>query len=108
VGDECRDGRWTASAIRATTCRGGPHGARQLGRCGRTLWWSVARVTKRTHLPVYDVQLEHHDGSVSQDGWWVTPLTHWADEVLDRITGARDLVKRVHEVITDSPRRSDK
>jgi hypothetical protein len=31
-----------------------------------------------------------------------------ADEVLDRITGARDLVKRVHEVITDSPRRSDK
>jgi RNA polymerase sigma-70 factor (ECF subfamily) len=59
-------------------------------------------VRERTHLPVHDEELEHRDGRFSQDGWWVTPPVHWADEVLDRIT-APALVKRVHEVIATLP-----
>jgi RNA polymerase sigma-70 factor (ECF subfamily) len=57
---------------------------------------------ERTHLPVEDRELEHRDGRFSQDGWWVTPPIHWADEVLDRIT-APALVERVHEVIAELP-----
>lgn len=60
-------------------------------------------VRERTHLPVHDDELEHRDGRFSQDGWWVTPPTHWADEALDRIT-APALVARVHEVIAELPR----
>jgi RNA polymerase sigma-70 factor, ECF subfamily len=60
-------------------------------------------VRERTHLPVHDDELEHRDGRFSQDGWWVTPPTHWADEALDRIT-APALVARVHQVIAELPR----
>jgi RNA polymerase sigma-70 factor, ECF subfamily len=59
-------------------------------------------VKERTHLPVHDEELEHRDGRFSQDGWWVTPPTHWADEALDRIT-APALVTRVHEAIAELP-----
>ena len=57
---------------------------------------------ERTHLPVHDDELEHQDGRFSQDGWWVTPPMHWADEVLDRIS-APDLVARVHDAIGELP-----
>jgi RNA polymerase sigma-70 factor, ECF subfamily len=59
-------------------------------------------VRERTQLPVHDAELEHRDGRFSQDGWWVTPPTHWADEVLDRIV-APTLVERVHAVIAELP-----
>jgi RNA polymerase sigma-70 factor (ECF subfamily) len=59
-------------------------------------------VRERTQLPVHDAELEHRDGRFSQDGWWVTPPTHWADEVLDRIV-APALVERVHAVIAELP-----
>jgi RNA polymerase sigma-70 factor, ECF subfamily len=57
---------------------------------------------ERAHLPVEEAELEHRDGRFSQDGWWITPPAHWADEVLDRIT-APALAERVHEVIADLP-----
>jgi RNA polymerase sigma-70 factor, ECF subfamily len=60
-------------------------------------------VRERTHLPVHDEELTHRDGRFSQDGWWVTPPTHWADEAIDRIT-APALAARVHEVIAELPR----
>lgn len=59
-------------------------------------------VRERTHLPVHDEELEHRDGRFSQDGWWVTPPTHWADEALDRIS-APALVDQVHAVIAELP-----
>jgi RNA polymerase sigma-70 factor (ECF subfamily) len=61
-----------------------------------------AGVRERTHLPVNDDELEHRDGRFSRDGWWVTPPTHWADEVVDRVT-APVLAERVHEVIAELP-----
>lgn len=57
---------------------------------------------ERTHLPVGDDELENRDGRFSQDGWWVTPPAHWADEVLDRLT-APALAARVREVIDGLP-----
>jgi RNA polymerase sigma-70 factor (ECF subfamily) len=59
-------------------------------------------VRERVHVPVGDDELERSDGRFSQDGWWVTPPTHWADEVLDRIT-APALVARAREVIAELP-----
>jgi len=59
-------------------------------------------VRERTHLPVRDDELEHRDGRFSQDGWWVTPPAHWADEVLDRMT-APALAARVRQVIGELP-----
>ena len=61
-------------------------------------------IGERKHLPVHEDELEHRDGRFSQDGWWVTPPTHWADEVLDRIA-APTLVARVREVIAELPQR---
>jgi RNA polymerase sigma-70 factor (ECF subfamily) len=61
-----------------------------------------AGVRERVHLPVEDVELESRDGRFSQDGWWVTPPVHWADEVLDRIT-APGLAERVREEIALLP-----
>ena len=57
---------------------------------------------ERTHLPVQDDELEHRDGRFSQDGWWVTPPTHWADEVLDRVS-APGLVAQVRATIAELP-----
>jgi len=59
-------------------------------------------VHERMHLPVQDEQLEHRDGRFSQDGWWVTPPSHWADDVLDRMT-APDLAARAKEAIAQLP-----
>ena len=59
-------------------------------------------VRERAHLPVRDDELEHRDGRFSQDGWWVTPPAHWADEVLDRMT-APALAARVRQVIGELP-----
>jgi RNA polymerase sigma-70 factor (ECF subfamily) len=60
-------------------------------------------VHERMHLPVQDEQLEHRDGRFSQDGWWVTPPSHWADVVLDRMS-APELAARAKEVIAQLPR----
>jgi RNA polymerase sigma-70 factor (ECF subfamily) len=54
------------------------------------------------HLPVDDSELGHRDGRFSQDGWWVTPPAHWADEALDRIS-ARDLASRALAAIEELP-----
>ena len=59
-------------------------------------------VRERVHLPVQDDELEHSDGRFSQDGWWVTPPKHWADEVLDRVV-APGLALRVRELIVGLP-----
>lgn len=59
-------------------------------------------VHERVHLPVQDGELEHSDGRFSQDGWWVTPPKHWADEVLDRVV-APGLALRVRELIVGLP-----
>jgi RNA polymerase sigma-70 factor (ECF subfamily) len=53
-------------------------------------------------VPVGDHELEAPDGRFSQDGWWVTPPTHWADEVLDRIA-APALIARAREIIAQLP-----
>jgi len=62
----------------------------------------TAGAREHLHLPVGDEELEMRDGRFSQDGRWVTPPTHWADEVLDRLT-APSLVARVNEVIAELP-----
>ena len=59
-------------------------------------------VRERVHLPVQDSELEHRDGRFSQDGWWVTPPIHWADEVIDRLS-APALAARVREEIALLP-----
>jgi RNA polymerase sigma-70 factor (ECF subfamily) len=59
-------------------------------------------IRENEHLPVADHELESKDGRFSQDGWWVTPPTHWADEVVDRVA-APALTARVREVIAELP-----
>ena len=61
-----------------------------------------AGVRERVHLPVHDVELEYRDGRFSQDGWWMTPPVHWADQVLDRLT-APALAARVRQEIAELP-----
>jgi len=61
-----------------------------------------AGVRERVHLPVQDEELEYRDGRFSQDGWWVTPPVHWADEVLDRMI-APALAVRIRQVIEELP-----
>jgi len=62
----------------------------------------TAGVRERVHLPVEEHELEVTSGRFSQDGWWVTPPEHWADEVVDRLT-APELVRRVRRVIEQLP-----
>jgi RNA polymerase sigma-70 factor (ECF subfamily) len=59
-------------------------------------------VHERQHLPVDDSELEDDSGRFSQDGWWVTPPTHWADEAVDRLTAPR-LAARVRQFIDGLP-----
>jgi RNA polymerase sigma-70 factor (ECF subfamily) len=54
------------------------------------------------HLPVDDGELEDDNGRFSQDGWWVTPPTPWADEVVDRIA-AGDVAARIRALIAELP-----
>src|SRR5438105_15443839 len=42
-------------------------------------------VHERQHLPVDDSELGDDNGRFSQDGWWVAPPVHWADEAVDRM-----------------------
>jgi RNA polymerase sigma-70 factor (ECF subfamily) len=59
-------------------------------------------VDERQHVPVEDGELEHESGRFSQDGWWVVPPAHWADEAVERLS-APDVVARIHRVIEDLP-----
>jgi RNA polymerase sigma-70 factor (ECF subfamily) len=59
-------------------------------------------IRERVHLPVRDGELEDEQGRFSQDGWWVTPPAHWADEALDRIV-APQLAGRIKEFIRELP-----
>jgi RNA polymerase sigma-70 factor (ECF subfamily) len=61
-----------------------------------------AGVRERVHLPVDDSQLEDDSGRFSQDGWWVTPPAHWADEAVDRLV-AQDVAARIRELIAGLP-----
>jgi RNA polymerase sigma-70 factor (ECF subfamily) len=61
-----------------------------------------AGVRERVHLPVDDGELEDDNGRFSQDGWWVTPPTPWADEVVDRIA-AGDVAARIRALIAELP-----
>lgn len=45
-----------------------------------------AGVREGRYLAVEDSRLEAADGRFSQDGWWMTPPTHWADDIVDRLT----------------------
>ena len=57
---------------------------------------------ERRHLPVDDSELEEENGRFSQDGWWVTPPAHWADEAIDRIT-APEVAAHVRGLIDELP-----
>jgi RNA polymerase sigma-70 factor (ECF subfamily) len=59
-------------------------------------------IRERVHLPVRDDELEDDNGRFSQDGWWVTPPVHWADEALDRMV-APQLAARIKEFISELP-----
>ena len=61
-----------------------------------------AGIRERVHLPVEDRELEANHGRFSQDGWWVTPPTHWADEVVDRLA-APELAGRARQAIDQLP-----
>jgi RNA polymerase sigma-70 factor, ECF subfamily len=61
-----------------------------------------AGVRERVHLPVDESELEASNGQFSQDGWWVTPPEHWADEAVDRLT-APELAQRVRLAIEQLP-----
>jgi RNA polymerase sigma-70 factor (ECF subfamily) len=61
-----------------------------------------AGLHERVHLPVEDSELEEDSGRFSQDGWWVTPPTHWADEAVERLA-APQLAARVREVVDELP-----
>lgn len=62
---------------------------------------------ERVHVAVDDSELESDNGRFSQDGWWVTHPTHWADEVVDRLTSP-ELAARVRAAIEElSPGQRD-
>ena len=54
------------------------------------------------YLPVDDRELEDDDGGFSQDGWWMTPPAHWADQALDRIA-AEEIADRIRDLISRLP-----
>lgn len=54
------------------------------------------------YLPVDDRDLEDDDGGFSQDGWWMTPPAHWADQALDRIA-AREIADQIRDLISRLP-----
>jgi RNA polymerase sigma-70 factor (ECF subfamily) len=59
-------------------------------------------VRERVHLPVDDSEFEADNGRFSQDGWWVAPPVHWADEAVDRLS-APELAARVRLAIEQLP-----
>jgi len=54
------------------------------------------------HLPVDDSELGDDSSGFSQDGWWVTPPVHWADEAIDRMV-APELAARVRRLVEELP-----
>jgi RNA polymerase sigma-70 factor (ECF subfamily) len=58
-------------------------------------------IRERVHLPVEDSELEDN-GRFSQDGWWVAPPVHWADEAVDRLA-APELAARVRVAVEQLP-----
>jgi RNA polymerase sigma-70 factor (ECF subfamily) len=54
------------------------------------------------YVLVDDRQLQDEDGAFSQDGWWMTPPAHWADQAVDRIA-ARDVADRIRDLIAGLP-----
>jgi len=61
-----------------------------------------AGLHERLHLPVGDPALEDEHGRFSQDGWWVSPPTHWADEVVERMV-APELAGQIQRLIEELP-----
>lgn len=59
-------------------------------------------IRERMHVPVDDSELEADDGRFSQDGWWVAPPVHWADEAVERLS-APELAERVRVAIEQLP-----
>lgn len=57
---------------------------------------------ERQHLPVGDSELGDDGGRFSQDGWWVTPPVHWADEAVDRMV-APEVAARVRRFVAELP-----
>lgn len=57
---------------------------------------------ERQHLPVADSELGDDGGRFSQDGWWVTPPVHWADEAVDRMV-APEVAARVRRFVAELP-----
>jgi RNA polymerase sigma-70 factor (ECF subfamily) len=61
-----------------------------------------AGLRERRHLPVDDSELEEENGRFGQDGWWVTPPAHWADEAIDRLA-APELAAHIRRLIDGLP-----
>ncbi len=59
-------------------------------------------IRESVHLPVGDDGFQADDGRFSQDGRWVTPPVHWADEALNRLVSLQ-LAARVREFIDELP-----
>jgi len=59
-------------------------------------------VHEQQHLPVADSELGDDSSRFSQDGWWVTPPVHWADEAIDRMV-APELAARVRRLVEELP-----
>jgi RNA polymerase sigma-70 factor, ECF subfamily len=59
-------------------------------------------VRESRHHPVDDRELEHENGRFGQDGWWVTPPLHWADEAVDRLA-APELAAQARRAIDELP-----
>jgi RNA polymerase sigma-70 factor, ECF subfamily len=57
---------------------------------------------ERQHLPAGDGELGDDGGRFSQDGWWVTPPVHWADEAVDRMV-APAVAARVRRFVAELP-----
>jgi RNA polymerase sigma-70 factor (ECF subfamily) len=61
-----------------------------------------AGLHERQHLPVDDRELRDDSGRFSQDGWWIIPPVHWADEAVDRMV-APELAARVRQLVEELP-----
>ena len=61
-----------------------------------------AGVHERQHLPVDDSELEDEAGRFSQDGWWVIPPAHWADEAVERLS-APEVAARIRQLVDGLP-----
>jgi RNA polymerase sigma-70 factor (ECF subfamily) len=65
-------------------------------------WAISAGLRERQHLPVDDSELQDDSARFSQDGWWITPPVHWADEAVDRMV-APELAAQVRQLVAELP-----